>query len=137
MKKRIILIGGYSKARFLSVSLINKGYSVTAINDDMEKCKFLTEIDKLTVFYGDGTKQHVLNDADIYNADIAIALTDKDEDDLVICQLCKKVFNIKKTVAIASDPSKYEFFRHMGIDSVICEISIISGIIENEILGDV
>lgn len=136
MKKRVLLIGGFNKTKSLAVSLIKKGYHVTAVNNDMEKCKMLTEIEKLTVFNGDGSKPFVLEDANAYNADIAIALTERDDDNLVICELCKKKFNIKKTVALISDPKKTEFFYRMGIDSVVCAITAIAGIIEQQAFLD-
>lgn len=136
MKMKIFLIGGFRETNFLAKSLIKKGYRVTAINDDMHDCQELAKIDDLMVFHGDGSKPFVLEDANIYNADIAIALTKRDDDNLVICELCKKKFNVKKTVAIISDPIKTEFFYRMGIDSVVCAITTISGIIEQQALMD-
>ena len=132
MKERILLIGGFNRTKSLAASLIKKGYQVTAINNDIANCRALAEIDKLTVFNGDGSKPFVLEDANAYNAGIAIALTERDEDNLVICELCKKKFNVKKTVAVISDPQKTEFFYRMGIDSVVCAISAIAGIIEQQ-----
>lgn len=136
MKIRVFLIGGFHKTRSLAISLIKKGYRVTAINGDMKVCNALSEIDKLTVFHGDGSKPFILEDANAYNADIAIALTDQDDDNLVICELCKKKFNVKKTVALISDPKKTEFFYRMGIDSVVCAITVISNVIEQHAFMD-
>ena len=135
-KKHIVLIGGFSKARSLATSLIKKGYRVTAINNDYEHCRVLAGIDKLKVFHGDGSQPFILEDANAYNADIAIALTDRDDDNLVICELCKKQFHITKTVALISDPKKTEFFYRMGIDSVVCAISAITSIIEQQAFLD-
>jgi trk system potassium uptake protein TrkA len=132
----VFLIGGFHKTQSLAKSLIHKGYHVTAINGDERNCRVLAEIDKLTVFHGDGSKPFVLEDANAYHADIAIALTDRDEDNLVICELCKKRFGVKKTVAVVSDPKKTEFFYRMGIDSVVCAISAIAGIIEQQTFLD-
>lgn len=136
MKKRVVLIGGFRKAYFLALSLINQGCSVSVVNNDMKKCKILSEIDGLDVYYGDGSRPFTLEDANVYNADIAIALTDKDEVDLVICELCKKRFKVKKTIAIVSDPGKKDFFHKMGVDAVVCDIFIISSLIEQEIMLD-
>lgn len=136
MKTRIFLIGGFGKAKSLALSLISKGYRVTAINKNREHCNALAEIEKLTVYIGDGTKPFVLEDANIYNADIAIALTDYDSDNLVICELCKKKFQVKKTVALITDPKKTEFFYRMGIDSVVCAITAIANIIEQQTFLD-
>ncbi|WP_411677063.1 NAD-binding protein [Caproicibacter sp.] len=80
MKTRVLLIGGRNKAKSLASSLINKGYHVTVINDTYEDCMKLAEIEKLTVINGDGTRPFVLEDANAGDADIAIALTSKDED---------------------------------------------------------
>ena len=136
MKQRVFLIGDYDRTKALAISLIKKGYQVTAINEDLTACKSLAEIEKLTVYHGDGSKPFVLEDANAYNADLAIALTDQDTDNLVICELCKKKYRIKKTVAIISDPTKTEFFYRMGIDSVVCAITAITGIIEQQALLD-
>lgn len=136
MKNKVLLIGGRSKAKALGVSLLKKGYQVTAINDEYKDCLKLAEIDKLTVINGDGTKPFVLEDAGASNADIAIALTSNDEDNLVICELCKKRFRVKKTVSLVTDPKKTEFFYKMGIDSVVCAISVITGIIEQQAFVD-
>lgn len=136
MKTRIFLIGGFQKTKFLAKSLLKKGYHVTAINKDTEKCIAMAEIENLTVFNGDGTKPFVLEDADAYDADIAIALTEYDADNLVICELCKKKFHIKKTVALISDPKKTEFFYRMGIDSVVCAITAVANIIEQQTFLD-
>jgi len=136
VKTRILLIGGFQKTKFLAKSLLKKGYHVTAINKDTEKCLAMAEIENLTVFNGDGTKPFVLEDADAYEADIAIALTEYDADNLVICELCKKKFHIKKTVALISDPKKTEFFYRMGIDSVVCAITAVANIIEQQTFLD-
>ena len=136
MNKRVLLIGGFNRTKPLAVSLIKKGYRVTAINKNTDDCNSLAEIDKLIVFNGDGSKPFILEDANAYNADVAIALTEQDDDNLVICELCKKKFNIKKTVALISDPHKTEFFYRMGIDSVVCAITAIAGIIEQHAFLD-
>ena len=136
MKTKVLLVGGRSKAKSLAISLINKGYQVTVINDTLEDCVKLSEIDRLTVIHGDGTRPFVLEDASAQDADIAIAMTAKDEDNLVICELCKKKFQVKKTVALLTDPKKTDFFYKMGIDSVVCAITAITGIIEQQAFVD-
>ncbi|MDF2593325.1 MAG: trkA 3 [Clostridia bacterium] len=132
MKTKVLLVGGRTKTKSLAASLIQKGYQVTVINNFYEDCLMLAQIDKLRVISGDGTKPFVLEDASASEADIAIALTSKDEDNLVICELCKKKFHVKKTVALVSDSRKTNFFYKMGIDSVVCAITVVTGIIEQQ-----
>ena len=136
MKKRVVLVGGFEKARSLAISLGEQGYAVTAINNDEAHCKILAKIPHVEVFYGDGTKPFVLENASIYDYDIAIALTHRDDDNLVICELCKKEYSVNKTVALISDPAKTSFFYMMGVDSVVCEIAMITSIIEQQAFLD-
>jgi trk system potassium uptake protein TrkA len=120
----------------LAGSLIKQGYAVTAVNDSREHCEALAEIRQLRVFNGDGTMPYILEGASIYSFDIAIALTGRDDDNLVICELCKKKFGVAKTVALIGDPSKTEFFYRMGVDSVVCEITSVTSIIEQQAFLD-
>lgn len=132
MKNSILLIGGMDKARSLADSLIKRGYQVTLINNNHEDCEKLQTQSSLYVIYGDGTKPYVLEDAGAGDCEIAIALTSKDEDNLVACELCKKLYHVNKTVALVSDPKKTEFFTRMGVDKVVCAIAAVTGIIEQQ-----
>lgn len=136
MKKNVLLVGGFHKAKLLSISLIKKGYNVTIINEDYKDCLSLAENKSITVINGDGTKPYVLEDASAEDNDIAIALTQDDGDNLVICELCKKKFGVKKTVSLVNDPKKTEFFHKMGINSVVCAINTITSIIEQQAFLD-
>jgi trk system potassium uptake protein len=55
---------------------------------------------------------------------------------LIICELCKKKYNVKKTVALVNDPKKTDFFHQMGIDSVVCAVNAITNIIEQQVFLD-
>ena len=114
----------------MAVSLLEQGYQVTVINDNYEDCLKLAEIKGLTVIYGNGTRPYILEEAGAENFDIAIALTSKDADNLVACQLCKRKYSVKKTVSLVEDPNKTEFFYKMGVDSVVCAVSAVTGIIQ-------
>ena len=132
MKGNVLLVGGRSKAKSLAQSLLKKGYRVTVINKDLSDCEKLAENEKLTVIHGDGTKPYVLEDAGAGNMELAIALTPRDEDNLVICELCKKKFGVSKTLSLLSDPQKTDFFYKMGVESVVCAISAVTSIIEQQ-----
>lgn len=136
MKKRVFIIGGFQKAQALTDSLLKKGYSVTLINEDYDSCKVLAEFDGVTVIHGDGSSPYVLDDANAEGADIAIAITRHDEDNLVICQLCKKRFHVKKTIALISDRKKTDFFYMMGVDAVVCSVTTIFNIVQQQNIID-
>lgn len=134
--EKVLLIGGRSKAKAMALSLIKQGYKVTAVNSNYEDAMKLAEIKGLNVILGDGTKPYILDEADAKHSDIAIALMSKDADNLVACQLCKKQFNVKKTVSLVGDPNKTAFFYQMGVDSVVCAVSALTGIIQQQAFID-
>ena len=131
-KGRILLIGGRSKAKSLAVSLLAQGYPVTVINDCVDDCNRLADIKGLNVYHGDGTKPYVLDEAGAAECGIAIAMTSEDQVNLVACQICKRNYHVKKTVALVSDPAKIEFFHQMGVDRVVCAISAVTSIIQQQ-----
>lgn len=135
-KEKILLIGGRSKVKSLAVSLLSQGYRVAAINASREDCMMLAEVKGLSVYCGDGTKPYALDEAGASECFMAIALTSRDECNLVACQLCKKKFHVKKTVSLLGDPKKTDFFRQMGVDSVVCAISAVTGIIQQQAFID-
>lgn len=140
MRKRkhgnVLLIGGRGKARSMAISLLEQGYRVTAINASYEDCASLAQIKGLTVIHGNGTKPYILDEAGAAECDIAIALTGKDTDNLVACQLCKNKFSVPKTVSLVADPNKTDFFYQMGVDSVVCAITAVTGIIQQQAFID-
>lgn len=134
--RNVLLIGGRSKAKTMAVSLLEQGYKVTVINESYEDCLKLADIKGLTVIHGDGTKPYILDEAGASECDIAIALTGEDTDNLVACQLCKKKYGISKTVSLVSDPNKMAFFYQMGVDSVVCAVSVLTSIIQQQAFID-
>lgn len=135
-KKTVLLIGGRSRAASMASSLLAQGYRVTAINSNYNDCLKLADIKGLNVIHGDGTKPHTLDEAGANGCDIAIALTGKDTDNLVSCQLCKKQYGIKKTVSLVLDPNKTAFFHQMGVDRVVCAVSAVTNIIQQQAFID-
>ena len=124
---QVLLIGGFDIARTLAASLLKRKYQVTAVHPDYDCCRQLADIKGLQVIHGDGSKPYILEEAGARRTDIAIALTDSDADNLVICELCKKRFGVTKTVSVIKNTA---FFKQMGVDAVVCATNTITGIIE-------
>lgn len=132
MRRKVVIAGGRSKARSLALSMLKQGYEVTLINLSHQDCMELAMIESLTVIEGDATKPYVLEDAGIEGFDVAIALNTKDEDNLVICELCKTLFRVKKTVSLVNDPKKQDFFLKRGVDHVICALEELAELIRQQ-----
>lgn len=126
----ILIVGGWKKADFLLKSLLSKKHKVTVIHDNYDYCKFLSRTHDAPVICGDGSKPYILEEANIRNSDIVIAMTPRDSDNLVICQLAKKIYGTKRTFATVSNPKNVNVFRKLGIDTVISATNVVAGIIE-------
>lgn len=132
----IVIVGGGKQVHFLTKSFVSKGYSVTIINHDAEYCKKLARMHQANIVHGDGTKPYILEDAGVGYADMVIALTAEDPNNLVICQIAEKMFKVKKTFAMVNDPKNIDIFRKLGVKNVISTADIISSFIEQKISVD-
>lgn len=126
----ILLIGGWKKADFLLKSLLLKKHKVTVIHDDYEYCKILAHTHNAPIICGDGSKPYILEEANIKSVDMVIAMTPRDADNLVICQLAKKVYGVKRTFATVGNPKNVDVFKKLGVDTVISATYVVAGIIE-------
>lgn len=125
----IVLIGGKKLVYFLSRTLVSKGHRVTIINENHDECVWLTRQLNLTVIHGDASNPRILEEAGVELADEVLAMTPRDEDNLVICQLARNHFKVNRTLAIVNDPDLEEVFKGFGITAV-STINILATIIE-------
>ena len=121
------------KTYFLAKNFLSMGYSVTIINIDREEALQLAKIDRVTVVHGDATLPEILEDAGASTADIIIALTSSDPDNLVACQIANKHFGVKRTFAIVNDPENVEVFRILGVNTVVSTVNIITSLVKQGI----
>lgn len=130
----IIIAGGRKEIHFLIKNFTSKGHHVTLINNDEEYCKNFARIhEKIDVVLGDASMPNVLEDAGAVYANLVIALTQYDPDNLVICQIAKAMYGVKRTVAVVNDPKNISIFKKLGIDTVISTVNIVSSIIKQKI----
>ena len=114
---KVVIAGGGKTLYFLCRSFAAKGYEVVVINRDHEECVQLARELKATVVCGDGSDASVLADAGARSADVVLAITPNDQDNLVICQLASLLYEVPKAVALANDPDNAEVFQRLGVTS--------------------
>lgn len=136
MKKNIVIIGGRTQSRSLAEALLLKNHKVTIISSDVSFCERLSEIKGLNVILGDGRETAVLEDADINHFDIAVTMYDHDADNLVTCELCKRIYGVPRTVSLVSDVRRKALFDAMGVDSIICAADMIAASLEQQTITD-
>ncbi len=127
---KIVVAGGREEADFLIGSLLSKKNKVKVINEDKNYSKYLAEKHNISVLNGDSSKEYILEDADIFNYDVLIALTNNDADNFVTCQIAKKKFNVKKVVCTVTNPINVEIFEKLGINTVISSTYSVAKLLE-------
>ncbi|MEP0766995.1 MAG: NAD-binding protein [Fimbriimonadia bacterium] len=130
----VVLVGGGAIGAQVARRLRNEGHEFLMIEKSKSRAQYLQELFGAdAVLHGDGCEVRVMAEAGIGRADVVAAITGDDEDNLVVCQMAKRRFNVKRTIARVIDPRHEELFRRLGVDVVISSTTIIYNLIEQEI----
>ena len=131
----IIIVGGGNVGYNLAERLSASNY-VTLVEKDPELGEKLAGKINILVMGGDGCDTNILKQAGINKADVVAAVTGSDVDNLVICQIAKDIFHVKRTVAKVNDPKNEKIFYQLGVDVAIGSTAIIAKVIEDEVSWD-
>jgi trk system potassium uptake protein len=129
----LIVAGGGKVGYYLTKTLVNEGYEVLLIEKDQRKVDIYTERFGSVVMQGDACEASVLDTAGAGRANVVIAVTGDDEDNLVISQMAKRKFNVPRTIARVNNPKNEEIFRRLGIDVTVSQTNVILTLIEQVI----
>jgi trk system potassium uptake protein TrkA len=129
----IIVVGGGEVGYHLSKVLLNDGHEVLILEQDASRCERLTEELGAIVHRGDGCEATTLDSVGTGRADMLVAVTDGDEDNLVACQVAKHKFNVPRTIARITNPNNETIFKALGIDATVSSTNLILAHIEQEL----
>lgn len=128
----IVIVGAGRVGFHLAQKLIQDKHVVTVIEEDKERCEGISQNIDAMVVNGDGCEPKILEEAQVGKADVVAAVTADDEDNLIICQLAKEVFGVRRTVARVNNPRNERIFTELGVDVPVNATTIIAKIIEEE-----
>jgi len=129
----ILIVGAGKVGYFLAKRLSISKHSVCVVDKDRAICEEIAKELEALVINGDGCDPRILEEAGIERADVVAAVTGDDEDNLIICQLAKERFNVRRTVGRVNNPDNEHAFSELGIDVPIDSTKIIAKIIEEEV----
>ncbi len=129
----VIVTGGGKVGYYLTKSLLGQGHEVLVIEKDRRKCDFITADLGSVCQHGDATDSNMMEEAGMGRADVVIAVTGDDEDNLMICQMAKSKFNVNRTIARINNPKNESIFKLLGIDQTVSVTDLILAQIEREI----
>jgi trk system potassium uptake protein TrkA len=129
----VVICGGGKVGWNLARELIEKRHEVTLVEQDRRRYLIIEEELEHAVQYGDSTELWVLERAGIQRADLVIAVTGDDEDNILICQIAKEKYLCERTIARVNNPRNLQHFELLGIQPAVSATDLILRLIEHEV----
>ena len=129
----IVVVGGGKVGFYLAKELVVANHEVLVIERDPAKCAEISETLGEIVMRGDGCEAAMHERAGTGRADLLLAVTGEDEDNLVACQVARHLFKVARTVARINNPKNEVIFRELGIDFTVSATTVILSQIEQEL----
>jgi trk system potassium uptake protein len=129
----VVICGGGKVGWNLARELIEKNHEVTLIEQDRRRYLIIEEELEHAVQYGDSTELWILERAGIQRADLVIAVTGDDEDNILICQIAKEKYLCERTISRVNNPRNMQHFELLGIQPAVSATDLILRLIEHEV----
>jgi trk system potassium uptake protein TrkA len=129
----VIIVGAGKVGWNLSRELIARDQEVTLIESDHRRYRIVEEELEHAAQYGDATEMWVLERAGIQRADLVIAVTGDDEDNILICQVAKEKYGCQRIVARVNNPRNLDHFKLLGVQPAVSATDLILRLIEHEV----
>ena len=133
---KVIVAGAGTLGRRVA-RYVGEKHDVTIVEKSRERCESVTEEFKgcgnISVLRGDIDEPAILLEAGVDRADVFVAATGHDEDNLVGCLLAKNEFKVKKVIAAVRNPrNRWLYNRSWGVDVALDSAQIVARLIEEE-----
>ncbi len=129
----ILIGGGGQVGYYLARELLKQDHEVLLLDKDQRRVSQLALELGASVAKGDACEARTLEAVGCERADMVIAVTGDDEDNLVICQVAKERFGRDKTVARVNNPANEKLFQALGIYITVSPTTNILHLIEAQI----
>ncbi|MFC1992052.1 potassium channel family protein [Chloroflexota bacterium] len=129
----IIVVGGGRVGYYLTKALLEEGHEVLVVEMEASTCDGINEELGSICFHGDGCEAATLTEVGTERADMFVAVTGQDQDNLVSCQVAKHKFNVPRTIARIRNPQNETLFNKLGIDVTISSTNVILEHIAKEV----
>ncbi len=129
----IIVVGGGRLGYYLTKALLDEDHEVLIVEKNATICETIVGEMGSVCIRGDGCEASTLAEVGTGRADMLIAVTGDDEDNLVACQVAKHKFNVPRTIARIRNPKNETIFKKLGIDVTVSSTNIILEHIEEEV----
>jgi len=134
----VVIIGAGVVGSHLAEVLIRDNQNVTLIEKNPARAAHVAKELGVRVIDGDGNDPKVLEEAGARGADVLVAVTGEDEDNLAACTLAKFEFLVGRVLARVNDPNhEWMFGKDMGVDIAVSQAGLMADLLVEEMtLGD-
>jgi trk/ktr system potassium uptake protein len=129
----VIVVGAGKVGWNLGRELLDKGHEVTLVENNRDRFLTVEQEMEHNVQYGDASELWVLERAGISRADMVIAVTGDDEDNMLICQVAKEKYLVDRIIARVNNPRNRQWFDLLGIKPSVSATDLILRLIEHEV----
>ncbi len=131
----IVINGGGKVGEYLATVLLRSGNEVAVIERDVKVADRLSMVlqGRYLIIRGDGCDSRYQEDAGIRKADVFVAATGQDDNNLVACEIASRIYNVPRCIARVNAPKNQRIFRALDIES-ISSTEMIANLIEEETL---
>ncbi len=129
----IMIVGAGKVGWNLARELLDKGHEVTLIEKDRDRYATVEQELEHSVQYGDASELWILERAGISRADMVIAVTGDDEDNMLICQVAKEKYLVDRIIARVNNPRNKPHFELLEIRPLVSATDLILRLIEHEV----
>ncbi len=117
--RNAIIVGGGDIAYYLAQILQDYGIKVRVIEQKLERCEWLSEaLPKVTIIHGDGSDQELLMEEGLDSTEGFVALTDIDEENVILSLYAKKT-GVRKIVTKVNRIAFQEVLESLDLDTTI------------------
>jgi trk system potassium uptake protein TrkA len=132
---RVVVTGAGAVGRHLAADLAARGHDVTLVEQDKEILEHVRpDLPGVNALLGDACEPWVLEDAQLSNADVVVAATGDDEDNLVTSLLAKQEFGVPRVLARVNHPNnEWLFTDQWGVDQAVSPPHILTALVEEAV----
>jgi trk system potassium uptake protein TrkA len=129
----VIVVGAGKVGLNLARELIDKGNELTIVENSARRYATVEEELEHRAQYGDGSELWVLERAGIERADMVIAVTGDDEDNILISQVAREKYGVERIIARCNNPRNLQHFELLGVKPAVSATDLILRLIEHEV----
>ena len=117
----------------LGRTLLRKGDEVLILEKRPLRFQALHDELREAVFFGDACEVRTMVQVGMERADLVVAVTGDDEDNLIICQAAKRWFGVPRVIGRVNNPANEDTFHRLGIEETISATRLMHQLIEQEV----